>query len=68
VLLWSILTHVICVAKAALQGSIATHIYALVNDVYKCCMLTTDVSMFKQHICVAVKICHMLSGFAIIIV
>jgi hypothetical protein len=36
--------------KVALQGSIATHIYALVSDVYKCCKLAMDVSMFHQRI------------------
>jgi len=33
-----------------LQDSIATHIYALVSDVYTCCKLATDVSMFHQRI------------------
>jgi len=54
--------------KVALQGSIATHIYALVRDVYKCCKLANKCAYVSAtQICVAVKICHMLSGFIIII-
>jgi hypothetical protein len=36
--------------KVALQGSIATHIYALVSDVYKCCKLATDVFHQRIHV------------------